>query len=506
MIEHGVKDQVQQRVGGAQRVHPRYRGSDLALPRAPDKAGLARGTGLILRIEKMEVQLDHDLAVGQRRQMLVRRPGLRVLGKAHPGEQCAREARILGAHQQVEIAHRPDSGIDRARPQERAALERCSGHAVLPEAPGDPDERHLLVERAAGRPPVARQPALCTSGGYVPLPLSGAAAEQGPQSVLGGVAVNRLPSGRVETGGNLCRLRGVTPQQGENWTNQALHPFCSCMISSCGQTQSRPSCSSCGPGLTARCSVTAVSGGLQALKHRLTGYDRWGDGCDFADYYSVKLNDRKSWSSLIPRDEVPLTILSKGQLDLVETLLADLAERGIPGDCIEAGVWRGGTVILVRAALDRFGMADRQVIAADSFCGILPNTRFRHDLIDPWNDRWVASVDEVSTHLAAFGMGDGRIELLWGLFASSLPTLAGRRLAFIRLDCDSHDSVMDALTVLYPLLMPGGVVLVDDWHLFGCRIAIDHYRKLHDINDPIEVTAGNGYWFKSHAYGEPGQG
>lgn len=249
--------------------------------------------------------------------------------------------------------------------------------------------------------------------------------------------------------------------------------------------------------------MTEVTEELQSLKQRLTGYDRWGKGCDFADFDSFGLYDRKRACWLIPRAEVPLTLLSKGQLDLVETLLADLAERAIPGDCIEAGVWRGGTVILMRAALDMYAMADRQVIAADSFCGIPPNTRFRHDPVDRWNDRWVASSGEVSGHLAAFGMNDGRIELLEGPFASSLSTLAGRKLAFIRLDCDSHDSVMDALTGLYPLLMPGGVILIDDWHLIGCRIAIDSYRKQHGIVDPIEVTEGNGYWFKSHAHGEP---
>jgi O-methyltransferase len=249
--------------------------------------------------------------------------------------------------------------------------------------------------------------------------------------------------------------------------------------------------------------VATASEGLQALKERLTGYDRWGKGCDFSDFRPLALYDRERGGWPMPRAEVPLTLLTKGQLDLVETLLAGLAERGIPGDCIEAGVWRGGTVILMRAALDMLALADRQVIAADSFCGIPPNTRFRHDPVDLWNDRWVASRGEVAGHLAAYGMDDERIELLEGLFADSLSALAGRRLAFIRLDCDSHDSVMDALTALYPLLMPGGAIVIDDWHLLGCRIAVDSYRKQNGIIDPIEVTAENGYWFKSHAYGEP---
>jgi hypothetical protein len=69
--------------------------------------------------------------------------------------------------------------------------------------------------------------------------------------------------------------------------------------------------------------------GLQALKQRLTDYVRWGKCSDFADFDSFGLYDRKRARWLIPRAEVPLTLASKSQLDLVETLLADLAERGI---------------------------------------------------------------------------------------------------------------------------------------------------------------------------------
>jgi O-methyltransferase/8-demethyl-8-(2,3-dimethoxy-alpha-L-rhamnosyl)tetracenomycin-C 4'-O-methyltransferase len=141
-------------------------------------------------------------------------------------------------------------------------------------------------------------------------------------------------------------------------------------------------------------------------------------------------------------------------------------------------------------------MAEKQLIAADSFAGIPPNTQMRHDPVDLWPDRRIASLDEVKANVAEAGMQDGRIEFLQGFFGHTLPGLAGRRFSFIRLDSDSHDSVMDSLEWLYPLLNPGGVILLDDWHLFGCRVAIDSYRKHHNITDPIEVRAGDGFWIK----------
>lgn len=41
----------------------------------------------------------------------------------------------------------------------------------------------------------------------------------------------------------------------------------------------------------------------------------------------------------------------------------------VAGDLVEAGVWRGGAVILMLAVLRSRGVTDRSVWAADSFCG-----------------------------------------------------------------------------------------------------------------------------------------
>lgn len=55
----------------------------------------------------------------------------------------------------------------------------------------------------------------------------------------------------------------------------------------------------------------------------------------------------------------------------VETVLHD----GIPGDCIETGVWRGGATIFMRGVLKAYGIHDRRVWVADSFEGLPPPSR-----------------------------------------------------------------------------------------------------------------------------------
>ena len=61
-------------------------------------------------------------------------------------------------------------------------------------------------------------------------------------------------------------------------------------------------------------------------------------------------------------------------------------------------------------------------------------------------------------------------------------------LSLIRLDGDTYDSTMDALTLLYPRLSVGGFVVIDDFHLAGCRQAVVDFRRQHGLVDPILPT------------------
>ena len=143
-------------------------------------------------------------------------------------------------------------------------------------------------------------------------------------------------------------------------------------------------------------------------------------------------------------------------------------------------------------------------MAADlPVAGIPMNERGRNDPVDLWKDRWVAPLDEVKQNIARFGLLDDRIEFVPGFFADSLKALSDERFSLARLDSDSYDSVETSLEFLYPLLSKGGVVIIDDWHLDGCKAAVADYRSRHGIDDKIYVFDGNAYWTKRQDYALP---
>lgn len=172
--------------------------------------------------------------------------------------------------------------------------------------------------------------------------------------------------------------------------------------------------------------------------------------------------------------------------DCAETVLAE----GVPGDFVEAGAWRGGASLLLRGILAAYGDRERRVTVADSFEGLPPPDpeRYPHDAgdVNHMAEELAVSLEEVRANFERYGLLDDQVEFVKGWFKDSLPGLADRDWALIRLDGDLYESTIDGLRNLYPRLQPGGFLIVDDYGFDNCRAAVEDYRREHDINEPIQ--------------------
>jgi O-methyltransferase len=189
--------------------------------------------------------------------------------------------------------------------------------------------------------------------------------------------------------------------------------------------------------------------------------------------------------------------------ECVEQVLRD----GVPGDLIEAGVWRGGASIMMRAVLAAHGVRDRLVWLADSFRGLPPPNpqRYPHDEgmhFEGFSDLAV-SLDVVKANFERYGLLDDRVRFAEGLFAQTLAGIQSDRFAVIRLDGDLYESTLDSLNALYPRLAAGGFAVIDDYGAYpACRAAVDDYRERHGIVESIqEIDWAGAFWRKSHLIG-----
>lgn len=211
--------------------------------------------------------------------------------------------------------------------------------------------------------------------------------------------------------------------------------------------------------------------------------------------------------------QTALTMTGEARLRFLASAVGELVTAGVPGDLIETGVWRGGSGIVMRAALEEslfrlkgsgLGGGERKIFLADSFEGLPAPYQF--DSKSAWNsggldlsniDYLSVAEGDVRRNLQTFGFDDDDFVTVKGWFHESLPTLANRRFALIRLDGDLYSSTMVALENLYPSLSPGGYLIVDDWAIEECREAVEKYRSEHKITEEIkEIDGESVFWVK----------
>jgi hypothetical protein len=194
------------------------------------------------------------------------------------------------------------------------------------------------------------------------------------------------------------------------------------------------------------------------------------------------------------------TMIGLARLANVQFAVESVLRENVSGDLLEAGVWRGGATILMRAVLQAYGVTDRTVWVADSFEGLPPPNpaAYPHDAGMQLHTfpQLAVSLDRVRENFARYGLLDDRVRFLKGWFRDTLPRAPIERLAVLRADGDLYESTTDILTALYPKVVPGGFVIIDDYSdIAACRHAVDDYRRRHNITAPITAIDWTGvYW------------
>lgn len=204
-----------------------------------------------------------------------------------------------------------------------------------------------------------------------------------------------------------------------------------------------------------------------------------------------------------PRGEGPgysHTMIGRARLDQLHDCLDVVRREGIPGDLLEAGVWRGGAGIFMRGYLKAHGVADRKVWLADSFRGLPAAEAAAHGVDPGLNRHLMVSVATVRDAFERYALWDDRVVLVEGWFADTLPAAPVDQLAVLRLDGDLFGSTVVALDALYRRLSPGGFVIIDDYYAVeGCRAAVDAFRIRQGINAAIQRIDWTGIFWRKPA-------
>ena len=166
-----------------------------------------------------------------------------------------------------------------------------------------------------------------------------------------------------------------------------------------------------------------------------------------------------------------------------------ICHRRLKGSVVECGVWRGGSSMIAALTLMQEQELSRDIFLFDTFEGMTPPSDFdiaidgksakEHLALD--SDKvgvWcVAGLDDVRENMMATGYPPDQIHLIKGAVEETVTeSFPPGEIALLRLDTDWYESTRHELAYLFPRLVDGGILIIDDYgHWQGARKAVDEY-------------------------------
>jgi O-methyltransferase len=187
----------------------------------------------------------------------------------------------------------------------------------------------------------------------------------------------------------------------------------------------------------------------------------------------------------------PYTMTSIRHLEFLLRGVGYLHQNAIAGDIVECGVWKGGCIIAAGRQNDLLGDQSRSFWLFDTFGGMpSPSERDgeierefyqRHAAGDGLSDWCRCGETDVRANLRReCNLPEHRLRFVKGLVEETLQVSKNLpdKIALLRLDTDWYSSTKAELDMLVPRVVPGGIVIIDDYgHWSGSRKATDEWLQ-----------------------------
>jgi hypothetical protein len=192
----------------------------------------------------------------------------------------------------------------------------------------------------------------------------------------------------------------------------------------------------------------------------------------------------------------PYTMTSVSRLVALCDAVQYVVNNQIPGDIVECGVWKGGSMMAVARTLMHASDQGRDLFLFDTFEGMTPpsdkdisifgasaqNLLHSEDKSDSKSVWCIAPLEGVRKAMASVGYPDSKVHFIKGPVQETIPSMAPEKISLLRLDTDWYDSTKHEMEQLFPRLSKGGVLIIDDYgHWQGARQAIDEFIKKNKL-------------------------
>lgn len=180
----------------------------------------------------------------------------------------------------------------------------------------------------------------------------------------------------------------------------------------------------------------------------------------------------------------PYTMTGPERLYSMIKAMDYVIENQIEGDIVECGVWRGGSMMVAAKILYEKKQQNKTLYLYDTYEGMTQpgindvafDGNHAQELFNETPQWCYATLEDVKRNMESTNYDPTKIKYIKGKVEETIPENIPQKISILRIDTDWYESTLHELNYLYPLLVPGGVLIIDDFgHWKGCRKAVEEY-------------------------------
>jgi hypothetical protein len=165
-------------------------------------------------------------------------------------------------------------------------------------------------------------------------------------------------------------------------------------------------------------------------------------------------------------------------------------QTSLEGDLAEVGVYQGGSAKLICEV-----KKGKKLYLFDTFTGLPEvsddDTHFgeKHWHENEFNNTSVESIKRILNKY-------DNVHIIKGIFPESGKEIVDEKFCFVHLDVDLYKSTIDSLRFFFPKMVPGGIILIHDYHSDGIQKAFREFKTENKIH-VIELTGSQAMIIKN---------
>lgn len=191
------------------------------------------------------------------------------------------------------------------------------------------------------------------------------------------------------------------------------------------------------------------------------------------------------------------TVTTSERVNALIEAVKYVTTNNINGALVECGVWKGGSIMAMALTLKELGAENRDLYLYDTFSGqsapadvdvsvhgLKASEMFTISKSSEAAPGFLkkSPLAEVTENVFGTGYPKEKFRFIEGKVEDTIPDNIPEEIAILRLDTDWYESTKHELIHLFPILKPGGVLIIDDYgHWEGARKATDEYFTENNI-------------------------